>query len=301
MVSHGSAPVRPILLHNSNMTRREWLALAAVAAAHGQTRKIPVGVQLYTVRTLMKKDPDATLGAIAEIGYGVVEGGRGELIGLQPLLKKHNLKTPSVMIDTPLVTGEWKPWGAKEVGWDQTIADLKALGAKYAVVPYLLPAERKDPAKFVEQMNTAGERFASAGLTFCYHNHAFEFGGEAGKRPIDVMLSGFNPKTVFFELDVFWVSVAGQDPVKFLTSHGDRVKLVHLKDKMPGAPVQFNEAVKPPTFKEVGSGSLDFKAILNAAEKARVEHYMVEQDQTPGNPIDSLRKSWEYLKGLGAV
>ncbi len=275
--------------------------MVAVAAAHGQTTRIPVGVQLYTVRNLMKNDPDATLAAIAKIGYPVVEGGRGELIGLRPLLKKYKLTTPSVMIDTPLVTREWKAWGAEEVGWDQTIADLKTLGAKYAVVPYLRPSERKDIPKFIEQMNEAGERFAAAGMAFCYHNHAFEFGGEQGKRPIDLMFSGFNPKTVFFEADVFWISIAGQDPVEFLDKHGKRVKLVHLKDKMAGAPVQYNEAVKPPTFKEVGSGLLDFKSILKAAEKAGVEHYMVEQDQTEGNPIDSLRKSWEYLKSIGAV
>jgi sugar phosphate isomerase/epimerase len=275
--------------------------MTAAAAACGQTKKIPVGVQLYTVRNLMKKDPDATLGAIAEIGYRVVEGGRAELIGLQPLLRKYKLTTPSVSVETALITGNWKVWGAKEVGWDQTIADLKTLGAKYAVVPYLMVPERKDIPKFIEQMNTAGERFAAAGMAFCYHNHAFEFGGEQGKRPIDLMLSGFSPKTVFFEADVFWISIAGQDPAEFLKKHGKRVKLVHLKDKMAGAPVQFNESVKPPTFKEVGSGSLDFKAILKAAEKAGVEHYMVEQDQTEGNPIDSLRKSWAYLKSIGAV
>lgn len=282
------------------MTRRELLALAAAAAAHGKNaKKIPIGVQLYTVRNLMKKDPDETLGAIAQIGYPVVEGGR-ELADLKPLLDKHRLTTPSVMIDTALVTGQWKLWGGKEVSWDQTFEYLKKLNAKYAVVPYLMPAERKDMPKFIGQMNEAGDRFAKEGFVFCYHNHAFEFAGEPGKRPIDLMLSGFN-KNVYFENDVFWLSLAGEDVVGFITKHAGRIKMLHLKDKPAGTPVQYTEAVKPAAFKEVGNGSLDFKAILAAAEKAKVEHYMVEQDFTPGNPLDSLKQSWENLKKLGAV
>ena len=107
------------------------------------------------------------------------------------------------------------------------------------------------------------------------------------------------PKLVGLELDVFWVSVGGNDPVEMLKQNADRVPLVHLKDKAKGAPVLYEEAkVTPQTFKEVGSGSLDFAAILKAAAAAGAKHYFVEQDQTSGDPLDSLRQSYQHLSKL---
>jgi sugar phosphate isomerase/epimerase len=135
-------------------------------------------------------------------------------------------------------------------------------------------------------------------LTFCYHNHAFEFGGAQGERPIDIFHERLDKKLVFFEVDVFWISVAGGDPVQMLKEHEGRVPLLHLKDKAAGTPVQYNENVPPAAFKEVGSGSLDFPAILKTAESIGVKHYFVEQDQTPGDPIDSLKKSYNYLRSV---
>jgi len=105
-------------------------------------------------------------------------------------------------------------------------------------------------------------------------------------------------KLVALEMDVFWVSVAGHDPVGMLQEWKGRVALLHLKDKAKGTPVQYNEGVDRTAFKEVGSGSLDFTAILKAAPAAGVKHYFVEQDQTPGDPIESLRKSYEFVSRI---
>jgi sugar phosphate isomerase/epimerase len=103
---------------------------------------------------------------------------------------------------------------------------------------------------------------------------------------------------VALEIDVFWVSVAGHDPVELLRAYSGRVPLVHLKDKSPSVPQQFKEGLPPESFVEVGSGSLDFAAILRAGEESGVEHYFVEQDQTPGDPVASLRQSYDYLRSL---
>lgn len=99
-------------------------------------------------------------------------------------------------------------------------------------------------------------------------------------------------------MDVFWVSVGGGDPVELLRRYAGRVPLIHLKDKAAGTPVQYNEAVAGTAFKEVGAGTLDFAAILRAASTAGVKHYFVEQDSTPGDPLASLRQSFDYLHGL---
>ena len=99
-------------------------------------------------------------------------------------------------------------------------------------------------------------------------------------------------------MDAFWVSVAGHDPVAMLQKLSGRVPLLHCKDKASGTEVMYKETVPRTAFKEVGSGSLDFRAILKAADAAGVEHYFVEQDHTPGDPIASLRKSYEYLQSI---
>jgi sugar phosphate isomerase/epimerase len=169
------------------------------------------------------------------------------------------------------------------------------------VFPYLPEPERggiEVIRAIAEKLNRAGEKCRAAGMTFCYHNHAFEFATEKGTTLFQVMLDHTDPKLVAFELDLFWVSVAGLDPAAMIEKLAGRVPLVHLKDKAEGTAVMYTEAVRPATFKEVGSGVMDWPKILRAAAAAKVEHYFVEQDQTPGDPVESLRKSYGFLSKL---
>ena len=262
----------------------------------------PLGVQLYTVRSLFPAQDEPTIKAIAEIGYKEVEVIHGDLARLSPLLKQHNLKPVSCHFETAIITGNW-PKGAAPANstWEAAIDDAKKFGVEYMVMPYLPPAERGDLDSYKvlsEKMNHIGQQTRNAGLQFCYHNHAFEFKGEAGQRPIDVMLKNLDPKSVFFEMDVFWVSVAGNDPVALMKQLKGRVPLLHLKDKKKGTPVGYVESVSHDTFMEVGNGSLDFPAILRAAPLDGVKHYFVEQDYTAGDPVASLKQSYNYLRGL---
>jgi len=181
------------------------------------------------------------------------------------------------------------------------IADAKANGVRFLVYPYVAPPQRaglEGMRKLAAVLNAAGQRCNDAGMRLCYHNHAFEFQPIDDTTPFAVLLAETKPDRVGLELDVFWVSVAGHDPVELLKRHADRIKLVHLKDKAPGTKVQYGEDVPHGAFQEVGAGTLDFKAILRAAAAASVEHYFVEQDQTPGDPLVSLRQSHEYLSHL---
>jgi sugar phosphate isomerase/epimerase len=172
---------------------------------------------------------------------------------------------------------------------------------EYAVFPYLPENRRGGPDvyhKFAEELNTAGKRAHHAGLKLCYHNHAFEFKPMGSVAPLQILMKETDPSLLSLEMDVFWVSVAGHDPVVMLTTYAGRVALVHLKDKPAGFPVQYNEHVPASDFKEVGSGSINFRGVLRAAAQANVKHFFVEQDHTPGDPLASLRKSYEYLHGL---
>lgn len=289
-----------------SMTRRTAIGAAAAAASlfgkkKGMFEK-PLGVQLYTLRFVLPNDADNVLKAVADIGYKEVEVLRKDMWAQKPIYDKYGLKPVSGHFETPILTkGPAWPGMPADYSLEKAIEDCNKMGMKYIVAPYVQPKERGDLdyfRKFADALNKAGEQAAKSGLTLCYHNHAFEFKGQPGQRVWDVMLERFDKKYVQFELDVFWVSVAGLLPVDVIKSLTGRMPLVHLKDKGWGTPTQFDESVKPEAFKEVGAGTMEFEPILRACEKAGVKHYLVEQDQTPKDPLASIRLSYNNLRNL---
>ena len=280
-------------------SRREFLQASSLAAALttvGQAKQLQsIGVQLYTVRTVLPEKPAETLNAIHAIGYREIEATYAGLDKIWPAIQASGLKPVSIHLDSTMVTKGNPDDLAK------ALDHLKQLGFTYAVFPYLPPAERGglDVIKAVaDKLNMAGETCKAAGLTFCYHNHAFEFEPMEGTTPFQVMMDRTDKKLVGLEMDVFWVSVAGHDPVELLGKMKGRVPLLHCKDKAAGTEVMYKESVPRTAFKEVGNGTLDWPKVLKAARDAGVAHYFVEQDQTPGDPLDSLRQSYDYLSKL---
>lgn len=254
-----------------------------------------IGVQLYTVRGVLPKQPAEVLRAIEQAGYREIEATYAGLDKIWPMVKSSGLKPVSIHLDNNLMNV------GMEEQFARAIDQVKQWGFNYAVFPYLPPSERGGLDKIrvlVEKLNRAGEKCRAANLRFCYHNHAFEFEPMEGTTGFQVMIDGLDPKLCGFEIDCFWVSVAGHDPVELIGRLKGRVPLVHLKDKPADFPVMYKESVDRSTYKEVGKGSIDWKAVLRAASSAGVEHYFVEQDQTPGDPLDSLRTSFEYLSKL---
>ncbi len=285
----------------TRLTRRSLLRTAALspvaslpafAAAHSLSS---IGVQLYTVRNVILKDPSATLNAIAAMGYREAEVIGATIDKIWPALEASKLKPVSMHADTSVF------FPGKEKELDAAIAQAKSHGFEYLVFPYLPPNQRGAAEvyhRLAKTLNTAGRKVADAGMHFCYHNHAFEFQPMGGTMPFEIMMNETDPALVSLEMDVFWVSVAGHDPVEMLRKYSKRVALLHLKDKAPGFPVQYNERVPPATFREDGHGTLNFPAILKAAQSTSVKHYFVEQDMTPGDPLASLKQSIDYLRAL---
>ncbi len=276
------------------MTRRQLLGGTAAAltttlfAAFGR----PLGVQLYTVRTLLPAKGEATLRAIAAIGYKEVEISLGDAKKFAAVLKETGLKATGSHLDGTV--GALEP--AK---LDQAIAQAKELGIPALGVAYVQAQERKDPAAFwpgfADKMNQAGERCRKAGLTFYYHHHNFEF--DPRFRAIDSLHDHLS-KDVKLEIDCFWASAGGDDPAGLIEKWSGRVFALHLKDKTNGPSTFDTDKVKKEEFREVGSGQIDWRKVLKAAESAGVGHYYVEQDFTPGDPVDSLKKSYAYLRTL---
>ncbi len=285
----------------SKLGRRDFLQrsaallpVASVAAkAAGSQHLKNIGVQLYTVRNVIQNDPAAVIGAIQDIGYTEVEAIYSTLHAIWKPLQMAKLKPVSVHIDYALF-GDTAKMG-------EALGHAHEWGFQYAVFPYLPVSARggADSIKtLADKLNKAGEQGKKLGLQVCYHNHAFEFKPTNGTMPLETLLNETQKDLVSLELDVFWASVAGHDPVQLLKQHSGRVALLHLKDKGKDMAVQYDENVPKDAFKEVGKGSIDFPAVLRAAQSAGVQHYFVEQDQTPGDPLQSLKTSYQYLHNL---
>jgi sugar phosphate isomerase/epimerase len=285
----------------SLLTRRHFVVQSAAALASARAlsafaplRASNLGVQLYTVRDTIEKDPAKDLKAIEAIGYQEVEVVYASLDKIWPALKETKLKPVSAHVTSALFFED-------SLGKVETaIGELKEKGFTYMVMPYVPDANRGGLdvfKKFADILNRVGEKTKAAGLKLCYHNHSFEFQPMGGTTGLDVMMKETHKSLVSLELDIFWVSVAGHKPVDVMKQYSDRIALLHLKDKAANFPVQYNEDVPPATFKEVGHGSIDIPGVLAEAKKIGVTNYFVEQDETPGSPIASLQQSFNYLKG----
>ncbi|MBM3726873.1 MAG: sugar phosphate isomerase/epimerase [Acidobacteria bacterium] len=277
------------------MTRRTLVTLPLAPLALQAARK-PIGAQLYTLREQLPKSPKEILQQLAAIGYKEVEGVWAGFDQLAPLIKEAGLKIVSLHIDMRLAFGK-----AGDGAWEKTAETLTSHGIRYGVIPYVMPNERGGLdvyRRMAAEMNKGGELFRKAGLTLCYHNHAFEFEPMEGSSPLKVLLEGWDRKLVSLEADMFWVAIGGADPAAFFKQHKGRIALMHIKDRAAGTPQMYKETVPRTAFKEVGGGDLNVPAILKAASGAGVKHFFVEQDQCPGNPLDSLRQSYQYLEKL---
>ncbi len=247
--------------------------------------RIPVALQLYTVRDETARDFAGTLRRVAEIGYGAVEfAGYGGLTPeqLAVLLRETGLHAASthVVLD------------ALECDLDQQIDFCSAIGCAFVVLPWLA-AEYRTGAAFralAPRLDHIGRRCADRGISFAYHNHDFEFADspESGKTLLDTLRDGTDATLVGFEVDVYWAAYAGVEPIDLLGRYAGRVRLAHLKDL--GA---------DRGFAEVGDGTLDMQGICAAAETAGARWLIVENDAPRMPSLESARRSLENLRGMG--
>ena len=278
-------------------TRREllkqmtWITAGSLLMpdvfAFNDIKNKKVGVQLYTIREAIGKDPKGSLKHIADLGFGEVEnfGYNGKFFGMdanayKTLLSELGMTAPSghYMYNNILK------------GWEKAVEDAKNVGQDYMVLAYLLPPERKsldDYKKIAENLNKAGEVCKQAGIQLCYHNHEFEFESMSNQLPFDILTNETDAGLVKIELDLYWATVAGQDPIALFKKHKRRVALWHVKD-MDKTPKK--------NFTEVGNGVIDFATIFKNAKTSGMKHFFVEQDVCPGSPFDSIKQSIGYIK-----
>ena len=246
------------------------------------------GIQLYTLRDEMPKDPKGVLKKISEFGYNTIEsyeGKDGMFWGMtnkefKAYMDELNLKIVSshINIDKDL---ERKAAEAAEIGMD------------YVVCPYVGPQTSMDAWKGItDKFNAAGEICKKAGIQFAYHNHAYTFKAFSGMIPHDYLMDNTDPDLVKHEMDIYWVVTGGADPIEYLKKYSGRFTLCHVKDRLKDAAADENEASC-----NLGTGKIDFPTILAVAKEHGMEHYILEQERYDGSTsLASAEAGAEYLK-----
>lgn len=256
-------------------------ALAPYLGARASAARPPIGLQLYTVRTLMQADLPGTFAAIAEAGVREVEfAGYFEHTPLQlrSLLDAHHLSAPAAHVPIPR---DWSP----------VLDGAEALGHKWLVVPWVGPEVRASLdgwRRLADQLNEAGQLTQRRGMRMAYHNHDFEFTPTEGQLPLDVLAERVDASLVDFELDIYWAVKAGQEPRALLARLPNRFPLWHLKDAGP-APAR--------DMRDVGAGTIDFGSLFALPEARTLRHAFIEHDE-PAQPLASVRASASALQRL---
>lgn len=290
------------------MNRRNFLQTATAGAvaslfaskfswAAGEHKIDKIGVQLYTVRDLMKDDFDGTIAKVAQIGYKEVEfagyfGRTGKQV--RAVLDKNGLTAPSTHVQ----------YDELDEKFPSVLETSEEIGLRYVICPWIPEDLRKSPdiwKQASEKFNKCGEQCKKAGLQFGYHNHWFEFLPVDGKLPYDQLLKDCDANLVKMEMDLCWITAAGGDPIKYFDEYPGRFPLVHVKDikKLPkvseAGGQNFGDSLKELT--SVGSGIIDWKKIFSYSDKAGIKHYIVEHDK-PEHPLENIAASYQYLEKL---
>jgi sugar phosphate isomerase/epimerase len=315
------------------MNRRQFLSRSSTLLAAAGTLNVAfaganvkrIGLQLFSIPKMLEKSFREGIAFIAGLGYSEVElygpypfsapkaiadwnkvtpqlgfSGSG-FFGLtvqevHSILGEHKISAPSMHTD--LLTLQTRMGALAEAA--------HVLGAKYVTLPSIPGDKRKtldDYKRMAESFNAIGEEARRNGVRFAYHNHGYGLHEMQGEIPLKLMLRQTDPKQVFFEMDIYWTTAGGGDPVQLLKDYPTRYKMLHLKDMKAlhhfkgdgGDPSQWIELF--PYMTSVGDGALDIKDIVAQAHEVGVEHYFIEQDMV-ANPEVALKRSADFLKKL---
>jgi len=314
------------------MNRRQFLsrsaALLAAGSALGATgAKLRIGLNLFSIPKMLEKNFREAIAFIASLGYSEVEpygpyefNSPGEIAGwrslgpqlgfsgsgffgltareVRSILDEHHMSAPSM--HTSLEALQTKMSALAEAA--------HVLGATYVTLPSI-PADKRqtldDYKRMADSFNAIGEEARRNGVKFAYHNHGYGQHPMQGEIPLNLLFKQTDPALVFFEMDIYWTTAGGGDPIQLLEDHPKRYKMLHLKDMKElqhfkgdgGDPSQWMAMF--PYMTSVGDGVLDIKGIVAQAQRAGIEYYFVEED-TVANPEVALKRSADYLLKLPA-
>ena len=290
-------------------TRRDFLRTSLASLSAGLTVRAanafgagrpawpgPIGLQFYTVRGLYAKDPLDTLKQVAAAGYKEVE-----LAGFLPphllpattlsYLRQTGLKAVGSHFPLPKTSEDWKRW----------VDQAHALGLEYTGTSNTRRLDADGWKKLAALFNACGRLSMPAGIRFTYHNHIREFEPLGHTNGYDILLTECDPSLVSMEMDIFWITYSGQDPLVWFRRFPGRFPLLHIKDLKKGITVNSDEFPSPSgpnPFAPVGQGRIDWPRVFAHVHQAGAKHIFVEQDRCDGPPIDAITASYHYLRNL---
>jgi len=271
-------------------SRRSFLAISAVmpwALSARAAKSIPTGLELYSVREGLKKDPEGTVRAVAQMGYQGVEfygpyfeWSESQTKQMRKLLDDLGIRCFSTHNDSPFLSPE-KISRTRDMNL--------ILGSKYVVLAWSDPKPGLDGWKAIaDELNAAADHLEPSGLRVGYHNHELEFTSVENHRPIEILAKNTKP-SIMLQLDVGTCLKAGADPVGWIRANPGRIRSLHLKDWSP-------EPAKGYTVL-FGEGAAPWKKIFEAAESAGgVEYYLIEQEGSRFNELDTARRCLQSFR-----
>jgi sugar phosphate isomerase/epimerase len=285
-------------------SRREFLKTSALGVAGfsllsndlwaGPKKPMPrnIGVQLWSVRDDMNKDARGTLEKVAKMGYKQVEGfgyADGKFFGVPTddfakLLADNGLKMPSAHLG---MSSKDYTNGAMSDAFKKGVEDAKKVGQKYVICPYMVDEDRTKGKLMAEMFNKAGEHCKAMGVKFGYHNHDFEFKEYDGVPMYKTLLDNTDKGLVTFEMDLYWVKYAKQNPIEWFKKYQGRFTHFHVKDHDPVKNVSV----------EVGEGDINFQEIFNS-KLSGAKYFIVELEAYKRTPMEGIEISLNNLKKL---
>lgn len=288
-----------------NQNRREFLRLTAMAAGGLAVASLPVGlsgcisigrnsisqnfgIQLYTVRDVLPQDPKGVLTQLAAFGYKEIEsyeGAKGMFWGMS------NTEFKKLMDDLGMKIVSSHCDMNKD--FERKAAEAAEIGMTYLLCPWLGPQKTLDDFKrYADTFNQRGEVCRRNGIRFGYHNHDYSFILQEGQYPQDVLMKNTDPTTVDYEMDIYWVVTAGQNPIEWFNRYPERFKLSHVKDRKKNISLEQREESVV-----LGTGMIDFPTILKAGKQKGMRHFLVEQEKYENTtPMDAARADADYMK-----
>jgi sugar phosphate isomerase/epimerase len=246
------------------------------------------GLQLYTLRDDMPKDPKGVLKQVSSFGYKQIESYEGK-DGMFWGMSNTDFKKYMDELGMTIVSSHCDI----NKDFEKKASEAAAIGMKYLICPYKGPQKKLDDfKKFADEFNQKGEICKKNGIKFAYHNHDYTFKELEGQLPQDVLMNSTDPSLVDYELDMYWVVAGGQDPETWLKKYKNRFRLCHVKDRTKGA----TEAADTCTL---GEGSIDYAKILKTAKENGMEYYIVEQEKYAGTtPLKAVEVNAAYMKNI---
>ena len=248
------------------------------------------GLQLYTLRDVLPADPKAVLKQVAAYGYKQIEsyeGPKGMFWGMSNMEFRKYMDELGMRIVAS--------HSDIEKDFERKAADAAAIGMEYLLCAWKGPQKSIDDFKrFADEFNSKGKICRKHGIRFAYHNHDYSFKPVDGQLPQDVMMQGTDPALVDFEMDIYWVVTAGEDPEKWLKKYKDRFRLCHVKDRSKTAGTDNGK-----NSVDLGAGVIDFSKVLRTAKENGMKYFIVEQEYYENStPMKSAEAGANYMSGL---